>query len=68
MLPPHIHSGMSAMARQAACCLPAAVFGHHCALLTHSIRFCSRVLTLCVTTIFSIGCLGWDDDEGCSKV
>ena len=21
-----------------------------------------------VSTIFSIGCLGWDDDEGCSKV
>ena len=21
-----------------------------------------------VFTIFSIGCLGWDDDEGCSKV
>ena len=24
--------------------------------------------TLFANTIFSIGCLGWDDDEGCSKV
>ena len=23
---------------------------------------------LCTSTIFSIGCLGLDDDEGCSKV
>ena len=70
VLPPRIFSGMSAMARfvVAMLCLPVAVPGHRCALFADCILFVSKVLTLCVTTIFSIGCLGWDDDEGCSKM
>ena len=70
VLPPHIFSGMSSMARLVAAmlCLPAAVPGHRCVLLTDCIFLVSRVLTPCVATFFSIGCLGWDDDEGCSKM
>ena len=41
-----------------------------CALLclVYRFYFLSRMLILRIATIFSIGCLGWDDDEGCSKM
>ena len=73
LLPPHIHSGMSAIAAWAAAAAAAAVsrgcvWASLCFVYSLYPFLPSGEFTLFVTTIFSIGCLGWDDDEGCSKV
>ena len=73
LLPLHIHSGMSAIAVWAVAAVVAAVcrgcvWASLCFVCCLYPFLLLGEFTLFVTTIFSIGCLGWDDDEGCSKV
>ena len=78
LLFPCKHSRMLAIATRSAAAAAAAVAavpprgcvsGHRCAFKIHDALFLpSGEFALFVTTIFSIGCLGWDDDEGCSKM
>ena len=71
LLLPHIQSGMSAIAvweTAAAVAARGCVWASLCFVWSLCPFLLSGEFTLFVTTIFSIGCFGWDDDEGCSKM